>query len=96
MIPHPAWGGGYAGACVGVDGVTWKGWSMAEVRQQWHSRTSFIMAPVGLGLTWLVIYLILCKGVRSVSRVVMITMPLPIVPLVLLLVLMPADAGSLP
>ncbi len=41
---------------------------------------------LGMGLTWLVIYLILRKGVRSVSKVVMITVPLPIALLAVLLV----------
>ncbi len=41
---------------------------------------------VGMVLTWLTIYLILRKGVRSVSRVVMVTVPVPIVLLVVLLV----------
>ena len=41
---------------------------------------------VGMVLTWLTIYLILRKGVRSVSKVVMVTVPVPIVLLVVLLV----------
>lgn len=41
---------------------------------------------LGLALTWAAIYLILRKGVRSVSRVVMITVPLPMVLLAVLLV----------
>ncbi len=41
---------------------------------------------VGMGLTWLVIYLILRKGVRRVSRVVMVTVPLPLLLLAILLV----------
>ncbi|MBN1360663.1 MAG: sodium-dependent transporter [Sedimentisphaerales bacterium] len=41
---------------------------------------------VGMALTWLAIYLILRKGVRSVSKVVMITVPLPMVLLAILLV----------
>ena len=41
---------------------------------------------IGLALTWLTVYLILRKGVRSVSRVVMITVPLPTILLAILLI----------
>ncbi len=41
---------------------------------------------IGMALTWLTIYLILRKGVRSVSKVVMITVPLPMLLLAVLLV----------
>jgi len=41
---------------------------------------------LGMGLTWLTIYLILRKGVRSVSKVVMITVPLPMILLAILLI----------
>lgn len=41
---------------------------------------------VGMALTWLAIYLILRKGVRSVSKVVMVTVPLPMLLLAILLV----------
>jgi neurotransmitter:Na+ symporter, NSS family len=41
---------------------------------------------IGMALTWFLIYLILRKGVRSVSKVVMITVPLPLVLLAILLV----------
>lgn len=41
---------------------------------------------LGMALTWLAIYLILRKGVRSVSKVVMVTVPLPMVLLAVLLV----------
>jgi NSS family neurotransmitter:Na+ symporter len=41
---------------------------------------------IGMALTWLTIYLILRKGVRSVSKVVMVTVPLPLLLLVVLLV----------
>ncbi|MHC4629495.1 MAG: sodium-dependent transporter [Planctomycetota bacterium] len=41
---------------------------------------------VGMALTWLTIYLILRKGVRSVSKVVMVTVPLPLILLAILLV----------
>jgi len=41
---------------------------------------------IGMALTWLTIYLILRKGVRSVSKVVMITVPLPILLLGVLLI----------
>jgi NSS family neurotransmitter:Na+ symporter len=41
---------------------------------------------LGMALTWLVIYLILRRGVRSVSKVVIVTVPLPMVLLVILLV----------
>jgi len=41
---------------------------------------------VGMILTWLTIYLILRKGVRSVSKVVMITVPLPMILLAVMLV----------
>lgn len=41
---------------------------------------------IGMALTWLTIYLILRKGVRSVSKVVMVTVPLPIILLAILLV----------
>ncbi|MBN1782599.1 sodium-dependent transporter [bacterium] len=40
----------------------------------------------GMALTWLSIYLILRKGVRNVSRVVLITVPLPMILLAVLLV----------
>jgi len=41
---------------------------------------------IGMALTWLAIYLILRKGVRSVSKVVMVTVPLPLILLAILLV----------
>jgi len=41
---------------------------------------------VGMALTWIAIYLILRRGVRNVSRVVMVTVPLPLVLLAVLLV----------
>jgi NSS family neurotransmitter:Na+ symporter len=41
---------------------------------------------IGMALTWLIIYLILRKGVRSVSRVVLITVPLPMLLLAILLI----------
>ena len=41
---------------------------------------------IGMALTWLLIYLILRKGVRSVSKVVMVTVPLPMLLLAVLLV----------
>ena len=41
---------------------------------------------IGMALTWLCIYLILRKGVRSVSKVVLITVPLPMLLLVVLLI----------
>ena len=41
---------------------------------------------VGMALTWLTIYLILRKGVRSVSKVVMVTVPLPLILLAILLI----------
>jgi len=41
---------------------------------------------IGMVLTWLTIYLILRKGVRSVSKVVMVTVPLPMLLLVVLLI----------
>jgi len=41
---------------------------------------------IGMALTWLTIYLILRKGVRNVSNVVMVTVPLPLILLVILLV----------
>ncbi len=41
---------------------------------------------IGMALTWFLIYLILRKGVRSVSKVVMITVPLPLILLAVLLV----------
>jgi len=41
---------------------------------------------IGMVLTWLTIYLILRKGVRSVSKVVMVTVPLPMLLLVILLI----------
>ena len=39
---------------------------------------------IGLALTWLAITLILWKGIKSVSKVVMITVPLPVLCLVIL------------
>lgn len=55
------------------------------------SGPSQIGAPVwplviGMALTWLSIYLILRKGVRSVGKVVWVTVPLPMVLLVILLI----------
>ena len=41
---------------------------------------------IGLLLTWIVIMLILWKGIKSVSKVVMITVPLPVLCLVILAV----------
>lgn len=41
---------------------------------------------IGMGLTWASIYLILRKGVRNVSKVVMITVPLPLILLAILLI----------
>ncbi|MFC1568897.1 sodium-dependent transporter [bacterium] len=41
---------------------------------------------IGMALTWFVIYLILRKGVRNVSKVVMVTVPLPLILLAILLV----------
>lgn len=41
---------------------------------------------IGMALTWLTIYLILRKGVRNVSRVVLITVPLPVLLLAVLLI----------
>jgi len=41
---------------------------------------------IGMALTWALIYLILRRGVRNVSKVVMITVPLPTVLLAVLLV----------
>lgn len=41
---------------------------------------------IGMALTWFAIWLILRKGVRSVSKVVMITVPLPLILLTVLLI----------
>lgn len=41
---------------------------------------------IGMAITWLTIYLILRKGVRNVSKVVMVTVPLPMLLLVILLI----------
>jgi len=41
---------------------------------------------IGMALTWLAIYLILRKGVRNVSKVVLITVPLPLLLLAILLI----------
>lgn len=41
---------------------------------------------LGMALTWGAIYLILRKGVRNVSKVVMVTVPLPIILLIILLI----------
>jgi len=41
---------------------------------------------IGMALTWLAIYFILRKGVRNVSKVVLITVPLPMILLVVLLI----------
>ena len=41
---------------------------------------------IGMALTWLAIYLILRKGVRNVSKVVLVTVPLPMLLLAILLV----------
>jgi len=41
---------------------------------------------IGMAITWLAIYIILRKGVRNVSKVVMVTVPLPMLLLVILLI----------
>ena len=41
---------------------------------------------VGMALTWSAIYLVLRKGVRSVGKVVMVTVPLPVILLAVLLI----------
>lgn len=41
---------------------------------------------VGLALTWIAVYLIIRKGVKNVGRVVMVTVPLPLILLVILLI----------
>ena len=41
---------------------------------------------VGMAATWALIYLVLRKGVRSVSKVVLITVPLPVLLLIILLI----------
>ena len=41
---------------------------------------------IGMAITWLTIYLILRKGVRNVSKVVMVTVPLPMLLLLVLLI----------
>ena len=41
---------------------------------------------IAMAITWLAIYLILRKGVRNVSKVVMVTVPLPLLLLVILLI----------
>lgn len=41
---------------------------------------------IGMALTWLTVYLILRKGVRNVSKVVMVTVPLPTLLLAILLI----------
>ena len=41
---------------------------------------------LGMALTWGAIYLILRKGVRNVSKVVMVTVPLPVILLIILLI----------
>ena len=38
----------------------------------------------GLAVTWTAVYIILCRGVRRVGKVVMLTVPLPIIVLVIL------------
>lgn len=40
----------------------------------------------GLAVTWTAVYLILCRGVRRVGKVVMLTVPLPVIVLALLAV----------
>ena len=40
----------------------------------------------GLAITWLCIFLIICKGVKVVSKVVMVTVPLPVLLLVILFI----------
>jgi neurotransmitter:Na+ symporter, NSS family len=40
----------------------------------------------GLAITWAIVYLILCRGVRRVGKVVMLTVPLPVVVLAVLAV----------
>ena len=41
---------------------------------------------IGMAITWLAIYIILRKGVRNVSKVVMVTVPLPMLLLLILLI----------
>lgn len=41
---------------------------------------------IGLFITWLIIYFCVWKGVKSVGRVIMVTMPLPLILLILLFI----------
>jgi len=75
-------------------GVAWaadvEGFFMREVLHK-SAGPGAVGAPVwplvgGMALTWLAIYLILRRGVRNVSKVVMVTVPLPLVLLAILLV----------
>ncbi len=67
-----------------------EGFFMQQVLQR-SSGPAELGAPIwylvlGMALTWLAIYLILRKGVRNVSKVVMITVPLPLLLLTILLI----------
>ena len=61
----------------------------SETIRHHSSKGGEIWEPVwpvigGLAVTWISVYLILCRGVRRVSKVVMLTVPLPMVMLVIL------------
>ncbi len=54
-----------------------------------HTREMFRITPnlaAGAFITWLLIFLIIFKGVRNVGKVVMITVPLPVILLLIVLV----------
>lgn len=60
-----------------------------ETVRQHSSTASEMWRPVwplvaGLALTWASVYFILCRGVRRVGKVVMLTVPLPVVVLAIL------------
>ncbi len=62
-----------------------------EAVRQHSSSAAEMWRPVwplvaGLALTWISVYFILCRGVRRVGKVVMLTVPLPVVVLAILAV----------
>jgi len=55
----------------------------SQANEMWH-----LVGPVvgGLAVTWIAVYVILCRGVRRVGKIVMLTVPLPLVVLGILAV----------
>ncbi len=70
---------------------TYEATFFSNIVRQHSSAAAEMWQPVwplvgGLALTWAAVYLILCRGVRRVGKVVMLTVPLPLVVLAVLAV----------